>query len=260
MIIKTNKDIYSKYSRKLRIAIRWMGKSVEKEIHALYKKNEKDIVWDTPAEKFSALLNKIIKKYENAFNKRAEVYAEDLVQDVSSDLNRKIEKEVNSIRKAKNSNAKYFKFKSTPQSIVDIQSAIIAENVSLIKSIPKEYLQDVESTVYESLSRGNDLSKFSEELESKYGIARRRADIIARDQTDKATSYLGIKKAESIGVTKARWVHSGAGKTPRESHVNADGKVFSLDKGLKIDGEFIFPAELINCRCSSDLIFDFLED
>ena len=32
--------------------------------------------------------------------------------------------------------------------------------------------------------------------------------------------------------------------------MEADGRLFDISKGCLIDGEYIFPGELINCACS----------
>ncbi len=48
-------------------------------------------------------------------------------------------------------------------------------------------------------------------------------------------------------------MHSHAGKEPRPTHVKMDGKKYDVTKGMFDTAEkrFIFPGELINCRCIS---------
>ena len=53
-----------------------------------------------------------------------------------------------------------------------------------------------------------------------------------------------------MGVKYARWVYTYRSETPRESHVEADGRLFDISKGCLIDGEYILPGEKINCKCS----------
>jgi SPP1 gp7 family putative phage head morphogenesis protein len=101
-----------------------------------------------------------------------------------------------------------------------------------------------------SVARGRDLSYLTDELQKRYGITRRRAALIARDQNNKATSVMQAARQQSLGITQGIWKHSHAGKEPRPSHVKADGKVFELSKGMYLDGKWVMPGEEINCRCT----------
>ena len=140
-------------------------------------------------------------------------------------------------------------FKMTSQMNNALQSTI-AENVGLIRSIPEKYFTEVEGMVMRSVARGRDLSHLTDELQTRYGITRRRAATIARDQNNKATSVMQAARQQSLGITQGIWRHSHAGKEPRPSHVKADGKVFDLDKGMLLDGKWVMPGEEINCRCT----------
>jgi SPP1 gp7 family putative phage head morphogenesis protein len=128
--------------------------------------------------------------------------------------------------------------------------ATITENVGLIRSIPEKYFTEVEGLVMRSVARGRDLSYLTDELQKRYGITRRRAALIARDQNNKATSVMQAARQKSLGITQGIWRHSHAGKEPRPSHVKADGKKFDIDKGMYLDGKWVMPGEEINCRCT----------
>ncbi|MCH5894342.1 phage head morphogenesis protein, partial [Salmonella enterica] len=79
--------------------------------------------------------------------------------------------------------------------------ASITENVNLIRSIPQQHLTQVETLVMQSVSRGRDLKTLTDELEKRYGITRRRAALIARDQNNKATSVMQSARQRSVGIT-----------------------------------------------------------
>jgi SPP1 gp7 family putative phage head morphogenesis protein len=130
-----------------------------------------------------------------------------------------------------------------------VMQATVEENVSLIKSISADYASEVEGLVMRSVAAGRDLKTLTDELEQRYQITRRRAKLIANDQNNKATAQMARARQLSLGVTKARWLHTGGGKHPRPEHVEANGKVFDLDKGLYIRGKWTFPGEDINCGC-----------
>lgn len=137
--------------------------------------------------------------------------------------------------------------------------AIITENVNLIRSIPQQYLTQVETLVMQSVSRGRDLGTLTNELQQRYGITRRRAAFIALDQNNKATSTMQSARQRALGIHRGRWRHSHAGKEPRPSHVKADGEAFDLDKGMFLDGKWVMPGEEIGCRCTWEAILPGLE-
>lgn len=128
---------------------------------------------------------------------------------------------------------------------------VIGENVGLIKSIGNQYLEDVQQSVWQAIKAGHDMHTLSKTLHTKYEISKRRADFIARDQNNKAKAVIERERRLEIGITKAIWQHSRVGKKPRISHVHANGKEFDIEQGMYIDGEWIQPGELINCRCTS---------
>lgn len=135
----------------------------------------------------------------------------------------------------------------------DILHASINENVSLIKSIPQQYFTQVEGTVMRSVTTGRDLHQLTTDLQRNFRVTRRRAELIARDQNNKVNSSLQRARQIELGVEQAVWVHSGAGKHPRPTHVRNNGKMFDVVEGWYDPAErkFIHPGQLINCRCVS---------
>ncbi|WP_238392801.1 phage minor head protein [Buttiauxella sp. 3AFRM03] len=140
--------------------------------------------------------------------------------------------------------------------MLEKQEAIISENVALIRSIPTQYFTEVESMVFRSMAKGGDRKALSDEIEAsfgkRFGITRRRAEFIAKDQTRKATSALSAARQQAAGIREGEWVHSGGGNQPRHSHVKAgkERKRFDLSKGCLIDGEYIMPGQLPHCGCT----------
>jgi SPP1 gp7 family putative phage head morphogenesis protein len=139
---------------------------------------------------------------------------------------------------------------------------VIAENVNLIKSIPQQYLTDVQSSVWSSVSAGGNMGTLSRKLHKNYEVTVKRAALIARDQNAKATATIENARRQQLGIKKAIWQHSAGGKEPRPSHVAMNGKEFDLSKGMydPDEKEWIFPGQLINCRCTSRSIIPGFED
>ena len=140
--------------------------------------------------------------------------------------------------------------------VEDQAKIALEENVALIKSIGNQYLDKVRSAVWRSVKNGYDLESLVKQLREIDGVTDRRAKNIAQDQTSKLNQAFEKARAEELGITEAIWLHSHAGKQPRESHVKANGKRFSLKDGLVIDGIATWPAVAINCRCRAKLIIE----
>jgi len=131
----------------------------------------------------------------------------------------------------------------------DVVEASVRENVGLIKSIPQQHLKEVQGLVMRSVQRGRDLSTLAKDLRKRYGVTKRRAALIARDQNNKATSAFQEARRIELGIKEAVWMHSHAGKKPRPTHVAMDGKRYKVDEGMydSAEGEYVWPGQLINC-------------
>lgn len=142
-------------------------------------------------------------------------------------------------------------FRPTRASI-EAYKAVAAENIGLIKSIAQKYHTDVQTQVWESVKRGGDLKTVSEKLERTYGITRKRAALIARDQNAKAKATIEAVRHQELGIRQGIWMHSKAGKEPRPTHVKMNNKLYDLSKGMwdEDEGEWVHPGQLINCRCT----------
>lgn len=146
----------------------------------------------------------------------------------------------------------------------EIMGATIAENVSLIKSIPQEYFTAIEGAVMRSITTGNGLQDLVPFLKNHESITIKRARLIAGDQSRKAFSNITASRMKELGVEKYRWIHSSAAQEPRPLHVKLNGSIQSLDdppiiqyakgKQPEIRGK---PGDLINCTCIMQPVVDF---
>lgn len=140
--------------------------------------------------------------------------------------------------------------------VQSILQATIQQNVALIKSIPEQYLGQVEQSVMRSVQTGRDLKQLQDDLIQLFGVAKRRAALIAKDQNNKATAAINRERALEAGAKYAIWMHSSAGKTWRKTHVAMNGKRYDIAKGMWDSDErkWVNPGELINCKCSSRIV------
>lgn len=229
------------YQKQLDQAVEDMHESVLYWLRAAYRNT--DLAQDAnPATLMREAMRKLSSRWLKFFDQIADKLADRFVQ-------RSLTGVETNLRTAFRDVGMTVEFKMT-EAMRASSKAIVYENVNLIKSIPEQYLTQVETLVMQSVTRGRDLSTLSQELQKRLGVTKRRAALIARDQNNKATSALTAVRQKELGVTKGIWRHSHAGKEPRPEHVAADGKEFDLDKGLFLEGEWVLPGQAINCRCT----------
>lgn len=131
-------------------------------------------------------------------------------------------------------------------------ASIVFENTSLIRSLPQKAFLEIEGLVMRGARTGYDAGRLTDELQKRFGVTRRRAEFISRDQMNKATEALSRVRMQELGIAEAVWIHSGTPKQPRPTHLKFNGQVFQLDQGL-YDADahrYVQPGELPNCYCT----------
>lgn len=145
-------------------------------------------------------------------------------------------------------------FRPTAASL-EAYKTVIEYNVGLIRTIPQQYLAEVRTHVWQSVIDGADLHTVSRKIQDTYNKSAKRAALIARDQNNKAKAIIEATRRQELGITEAIWQHSGGGKEPRPTHVEAGRKRvrFKLSEGWRDPavGKYIWPGTEINCRCTS---------
>jgi uncharacterized protein with gpF-like domain len=247
--VRANRGVESHYRRKLQEMIAEMHGSIEYWLVAAYNKNPPRmaalIAQDaSPSDKVRKILAELAKKWIKRFEDAAPSVAEAYVKSMYSASDTALKKALNDVGWSVQ-----FKFNPTMRDAFD---ASLNGNVSLIKSIPQEYLTEVEGIISRTYSGGRDLQQMVKELKLCYPKAADRAETIARDQSNKANAVVNQARQLEIGIVEGIWMHSGAGKVPRPSHLAAgkEKRRFKIAEGCLIDGEKILPGEKINCRCS----------
>ncbi len=231
------------YRKKIRAWMQLMHDSVSHWITASYRKNEPIIAQDAvPAKELQKAVKKLVKRWKKNFNEAAPLLAKWFATKAYKRSSKRLQKIL------KDSGISV-QFKMT-KAQRDIFHATVNQNVSLIKSIPSQYLTQVEGLVMRSVQVGGDLSTLTHQLEKHFGVTNKRAALIARDQNVKTTSALNRARQLELGIDEAIWVHSHAGK-PRPTHLKMDGQRYNIKKGMWDSHEkaWIQTGQLINCKC-----------
>lgn len=239
--IHANRGKATAYKRQLTALIEEMSDSYLYWLTAAYKANPPVAADTLPSNDARDKLDNLGKQWIKRFDDMAETIATSYVTGMAKLTNKAMLQALKDAGWA-------VEFKMT-RAMRDAMEASITENVSLIKSIQSQYHTKIEGIVMRNYAKGGDLYSMRTEIQQVKPITVKRAVLIARDQSNKLNAVVQKARQQELGITQAKWMHSGAGKEPRPDHVAADGKIYDIDKGCLISGEYIYPGELINCRC-----------
>lgn len=247
--------IEREYHKKLKALVQKMNKSLFWWLRSEYRK-----VTDAPMSDLRKKLKELHKYWEKVYNEEADKLAEWFASHVQAYTTSNLQRQFSRAKLATLGFDLKFTYHSRKER--DIFRSIIEQNVNLIKSIASEHLTRVEGVVLRGIETGHDLSRMTDDLESAFGVSERRAAMIARDQTAKATNNLSRQRLLDYGVSKGKWMHTASGKTYRESHVDMDGTIYDIEEGCYDDdyGDYIQPGELVNCRCVCIPVLDFSKE
>src|SRR6185437_4403638 len=244
--VRPNAGITAAYRKKLDALIEEMANSVDYWLQASYKANEPRVASDElPASALRAAIRKLTARWQRRFNDAAPKLADyfaTAVEKRSSTVLKNILKEAGLTVEFRMTNAQQ-----------DILRATIQANVELIKSIPAQYLTQVQGSVMRSVQTGRDLGTLAKELQEHHGVTRRRAAFIARSQNNMATSSMDRARRLELGLDESQWMHSGGGKHPRPTHVAMSGKRFKTEQGMWDPAvkRYVFAGVEPGCRCVS---------
>ncbi|MGO9430994.1 phage minor head protein [Rhodoblastus sp.] len=138
--------------------------------------------------------------------------------------------------------------------------ATVAQNVALIRRLPRDYYANIQNDVWASVMAGQDMGALAKTLRTTYHMSLRRAALVSRDQNRKATALIENVRRSELGITHALWLHSHAVRYPRPSHQAFSGHVYELKKGAYLDGKWVWPGTEINCQCLSRAIIPGVND
>ncbi|WVW37754.1 minor head/capsid protein [Aeromonas phage Gekk3-15] len=251
-----NRDWYNKQLVEL---INDMVGDYAKEIEAEFKTKQvkKFYAADAgPTSAFTGLFNRLKKKWVSILSEKAKGISERFVKKVDVNSKASVNFSISSLG-IKEPVTTY------NNNINATLSGCAAMNETLIKGLHEDLHEKVLKGVMLSITSptpSEQGQKYVMQVLADAGISsKKRAKLIARDQTSKVYTSLNHDRMEQNGITHFKWVHSSAGKVPRHSHVEKDGKIFALNdprlwEGPKADQGP--PGWAINCRCRAVPVLD----
>lgn len=141
----------------------------------------------------------------------------------------------------------------TAEGLEDFIALSVNKNVSLISSLPEEYLKQVETIVNNGVVSGARFSTIEKEIISKTGVNKKLANrikTIAKNEIQTINSQITLRRSDSLGITEGIF-RTSKDERVRKSHKELDGVRFKLKKGAwsKTAQKFIQPGITdIGCR------------
>lgn len=299
---KVNAGVVAQYQRELLKLVQQMISTYTKELLGMYKSNKEEIKQiaqdESIAEQYKKKMEQLNQAYQQYFAKYGQQKAESMVKQTAAIQQRSFIKEyaklmfvlmnTNQIRPEDKVFVEFMKTQFAPQNFMPtkagkeaflkaftlntraysevaetIKQTTITNNVELIKSIHQQYHREVSQALYDSIINGKPTKSIVELLKQAGAKTKRRARLIARDQVHKIHETLHLQELKQVGITKAKWIHLGGGKTDRKTHVTRapeglNGGIFDISKGIydPAVNKYIKPAELPFCRCTAVAIVE----
>lgn len=124
----------------------------------------------------------------------------------------------------------------------------LADQVTLIKSLPTDAAARVHELALKGLSEGRRSSEIAAEIMRTGEVSASRATTIARTEVARTSSLLTQVRAQSIGCTHFTWMTSKDAQV-RPSHRKMSGVICEFAKPPIVDGAPLIPGQTFNCRC-----------
>ncbi len=246
--IELPKAIGISYNAELQRMVRRIKKDIDQSIKPQVKDLEFEYTADSWSDVIEVSLAALRQRWSSEiFNRFAERLASKFVQAVNLQNQQQFQNQYKSFG---------INIYAGNQAVSDYLDATVKDNVRLIKSIPDQYLTQVESIVLGNMRAGMRPSAINQQLQDQFGVTERRARVISRDQTSKAANGLAKKRMQSAGFEYYQWVTSEDERV-RSRHRKISDKVTAYGKGiyrwddppLSDKGEPISPGTDYSCRC-----------
>lgn len=249
-------SIADKYQKAIVALVKKMAEESEKELRKMFNDPgyAMDAVDGNPASRARIIINHLKRKYAKYFSKLSQVATERMIRQTIKHSSVTLNMSLKEIAKELQLDPAFL----NSGRLKEIVTASTQEAAQLIKTIPEQYLSQVQGQVMRSITTGSGLETLMPFMREKYGQNVRKARNVAHDQTRKAYSSISNARMQAAGIEEFEWCHSHGGKTPRKQHLDWNGEVFRFDNPPS-DEKFgpSMPGIVPNCKCFARPILNF---
>jgi SPP1 gp7 family putative phage head morphogenesis protein len=129
-----------------------------------------------------------------------------------------------------------------------VMQGLLAEQVTLIKSIPLDAAKRVHELTLQGIEDGTRASEIAKEIQRSGEVSDSKAKLIARTEVARTASTLTEARARSVGSEGYIWRTSGDSDV-RHSHAEMNGKFVRWDSPPTLDKMTGHAGCFPNCRC-----------
>lgn len=134
----------------------------------------------------------------------------------------------------------------------ELMRARLAEQVSLIRSIPLDAAQRVHDWTLTGIEDATRAKEVAREIQRTNEVSASKATLIARTEVARTASKLTEARAVSVGSEGYIWRTVNDGNV-RDSHKDMDSKFVRWDTPPTLsDGTTTHAGQIYNCRCYAD--------
>lgn len=194
----------------------------------------------------AAALADRLRKYAQILGPWAQSVAARMIADVS-----RADRQVWRARSAEMGRLLHHEIDNAPTG--QVMRGLLAEQVSLITSLPVQAAARVHKLTIEAITNGARASEIAAEIMRTGEVTKSRATLIARTEVGRTASALNQARAQFVGSTAYVW-RTAHDSDVRPSHAAMEGKVVDWAQPPTLDGLTGHAGALPNCRCYSEPI------
>lgn len=126
------------------------------------------------------------------------------------------------------------------------------EQVNHMQDLGETTVRRIKGAVARAVSAATPHVELAKQLQDEFGIARKRARLIARNEVLTLNARINNERLKDMGIKEFVWRNVGDRRV-RPIHKAIDGRKFDVNEGHATEG---LPGEPVLCRCSSEPVFD----
>lgn len=254
--IKSQRALEVKYRRQLNKLGKALIQAVNEEVLAYIETQQETYIADGIGDQLGLIFKKLTARFTGtATFSFAKSTAEQFVNKVGISNKKKFDR---TVQRATGVDLGAI---ITSEGLEDFVTLSVNKNVGLIKSLPEEYLKQVETIVNNGVVSGARFSTIKKEIISKTGANAKlagRIKTIAMNEIQTINAQMTLRRSETLGIKEGLY-RTSEDERVRQCHKELNGVRYDLSKGAwsKTCQKFIQPGITdINCRCSYSSIIN----
>ena len=243
--VNIDRSVRAKYNKDLQEIANDLIIQTKNELTESIRRLEPEYIQDNYAQTLGGILETLTNRWLN-ISRQAKLIAGEMVGGINEKNRKRFYKAL------QNATGVNLNGIISEEGLQPMLTSSVNDNVSLIKSIPDEYFKKLNTIVSQGTMRGKSSGGIIKDILALGKSTKKRAKLIARDQTQKVNAAITQGRQTNLGVTEYIW-RTSSDERVRESHKAHNGKRFKWNDPPKDTGH---PGEDIQCRCIAEPVIE----